>query len=172
MFREAFLLREREAQLAKNTENAQEAYLKMAKIRHNIGCVNFEMGKFPEAKRAYIEAIGQQKAAFGSWSSFMMLTDTTKPGFLTMASTMCNKGKYVLVVLWFDMLVLWVLLYQTKCCGLFLFNSFISFTLFAGYIDLEQENHIEAISVFNESLKVRSDDFLSLLLRFFFLVMT
>jgi len=40
-----------------------------------------------------MEAIDQQKKAFGTWSTpFMIMTDTTKPGFLTMASTMCNKG--------------------------------------------------------------------------------
>lgn len=88
----------------------------MAKIKHNIGCVNFELGNLEEAKASYIEAIDQQRTAFGTWSTpFMIMTDTTKPGFLTMASTMCNKG----------------------------------------YIDLEQENFADAISVFYESLKVR-----------------
>jgi tetratricopeptide (TPR) repeat protein len=94
VFNEAFQLREREAHLARKSENAQEAQLKMAKIRHNIGCVNFELGNLEEAKVAYVEAIYQQKNAFGTWSTpFMIMTDTTKPGFLTMASTMCNKGK-------------------------------------------------------------------------------
>jgi tetratricopeptide (TPR) repeat protein len=94
VFREAFQLRQREAHLARKTEAAQEAQLKMAKIRHNIGCVNFELGKMEEAKEAYVDAIEQQKSAFGTWTTpFMIMTDTTKPGFLTMASTMCNKGK-------------------------------------------------------------------------------
>jgi tetratricopeptide (TPR) repeat protein len=94
VFREAFQLRQREAHLARKTESAQEAQLKMAKIRHNIGCVNFELGKMEEAKEAYVDAIEQQKNAFGTWTTpFMIMTDTTKPGFLTMASTMCNKGK-------------------------------------------------------------------------------
>lgn len=94
VFREAFHLRQREAYLARKTENAQEAELKMAKIRHNIGCVNFELGNLDEAKQSYMEAIDQQKSAFGTWATpFMIMTDTTKPGFLTMASTMCNKGK-------------------------------------------------------------------------------
>lgn len=94
IFKEAFQLREREARVARKSENAQEAQLKMAKIRHNIGCVNFELGNLEEAKVSYVEAIDQQKNAFGTWSTpFMIMTDTTKPGFLTMASTMCNKGE-------------------------------------------------------------------------------
>ena len=66
----------------------------MAKIRHNIGCVNFEIGNLKEAEEAYAKAIQQQKKAFDTWSSpFKIMTDTTRPGYLTMASTMCNKGK-------------------------------------------------------------------------------
>ena len=98
IFKEALQLREREARVARKSESVQEAQLKMAKIRHNIGCVNFELGNLEEAKVSYVEAIDQQKNAFGTWSTpFMIMTDTTKPGFLTMASTMCNKGeKYVM----------------------------------------------------------------------------
>jgi tetratricopeptide (TPR) repeat protein len=98
IFREAFHLRQREAHLARKSEFSQEAQLKMAKIRHNIGCVNYELGKLDDAKDSYIEAIEQQKAAFGTWSTpFMIMTDMTKPGFLTMASTMCNKGEFTRV---------------------------------------------------------------------------
>lgn len=94
VFREAFELRQREADLAQGSNNAQEAQLKMAKIRHNLGCVNYEIGQLEEAKEAYTEAIEQQKTAFGTWTTpFMIMTDTTKPGFLTMASTMCNRGE-------------------------------------------------------------------------------
>jgi tetratricopeptide (TPR) repeat protein len=97
VFREAFQLREREAQLAKKSDSAQEAQLKMAKIKHNIGCVNYELGNLEQAKASYDEAIQQQKSAFGTWTTpFMIMTDTTKPGFLTMASTMCNKGEQTL----------------------------------------------------------------------------
>jgi tetratricopeptide (TPR) repeat protein len=95
VFQEAFRLRQREAHMARKSEYAQEAELKMAKIRHNIGCVNFELGRLDEAKQSYNDAIEQQKSAFGTWSTqYMILTDTTKPGFLTMASTMCNKGEF------------------------------------------------------------------------------
>jgi tetratricopeptide (TPR) repeat protein len=101
VFQEAFQLREREAHVARKSENAQEAQLKMAKIRHNIGCVNFELGNLEDAKVSYVEAIDQQKRAFGTWSTpFMIMTDTTKPGFLTMASTMCNKGEQYDVHRW------------------------------------------------------------------------
>jgi len=115
-FKEALILRKIEAEEAEDSTSEQDARLKMAKIRHNIGCVNFEIGRFDEAKRKYEEAIEDQRAIFGSWTApFMLLTDTSKPGYLTMASTMCNKG----------------------------------------YIDVEQENYVEAISTFTESLKIQ-----------------
>ena len=115
-FEKAFKLRQKEFIKAEKSELAQEAELKMAKIRHNIGCVNFELGKLEEAKEAYNKAIDQQKKAFGTWKTpLMIMTDTTKPGFLTMASTMCNKG----------------------------------------YIELEQGNYKEALTIFQESLKIQ-----------------
>ena len=43
------------------------------------------------------EAIEEQKAIFGTWTAAISLvTDTSKPGYLTMASTMCNKGKQLI----------------------------------------------------------------------------
>lgn len=96
VFEDALKLREKEAKSAKTSEEIKEAKLKMAKIRHNIGCVNFEVGNLDSAEEAYTEAIAEQKSAFGSWSApFMLLTDTTKPGYLTMASTMCNQGSWI-----------------------------------------------------------------------------
>lgn len=93
VFKKALRLREKEVKLARTSDAEQDAKLKIAKIRHNIGCVNFEVGDLDEADENYTEAIAQQKSAFGTWSTpFMIMTDTTKPGFLTMASTMCNKG--------------------------------------------------------------------------------
>jgi tetratricopeptide (TPR) repeat protein len=93
VFKKALRLREKEVKLARTSEATREAKLKVAKIRHNIGCVNFEVGNLDAAEEAFTEAITAQKSAFGTWSTpFMMLTDTTKPGFLTMASTMCNRG--------------------------------------------------------------------------------
>jgi tetratricopeptide (TPR) repeat protein len=93
VFKEALRLREKEVKIARTSERTREAELKIAKIRHNIGCVNFEIGNLDDAEEAFNEAIAAQISAFGSWvAPFMMLTDTTKPGFLTMASTMCNRG--------------------------------------------------------------------------------
>ena len=93
-FEKALQLREKEAKLARTGEATREARLKMAKIKHNIGCVNFEIGHLAEADDAFTDAIEEQKNAFGSWTTpFMIMTATTKPGLLTMASTMCNKGK-------------------------------------------------------------------------------
>lgn len=94
-FEDALDLRMIESVEAENRATAQEAKLKMAKIRHNIGCVNFELDKLDEAKRNYDVAIQEQRGIFGTWTaSIMLLTDTSKPGYLTMASTMCNRGEY------------------------------------------------------------------------------
>ncbi|KAG7354995.1 tetratricopeptide repeat family protein [Nitzschia inconspicua] len=93
VFQQALELRRFEGEEAEDREAEQEAKLKMAKIRHNIGCVNFELGNLDEAKRNYIGAIEEQRAIFGTWKNpFTLMTDTSKPGYLTMASTMCNKG--------------------------------------------------------------------------------
>ena len=94
VFKDGLKLREIEVAVADSREARQEAQLKVAKIRHNIGCVNFEVGDLKEAKQAYTQAIEDQKSVFGrGWTGpFSILTDTSKPGYLTMASTMCNKG--------------------------------------------------------------------------------
>ena len=93
VFKDALKLRLVECSEAENKELRKEAQLKMAKIRHNIGCVNFELGNLDAAKKSYVQAIDEQRAVFGNWASpFSVLTDTSKPGYLTMASTMCNKG--------------------------------------------------------------------------------
>jgi tetratricopeptide (TPR) repeat protein len=99
VFEDALVLRQIEGVEAEDRDTEQDAKLKMAKIRHNIGCVNFELGKLEEAKQNYTDAINEQRAIFGSWTTpFMLLTDTSKPGYLTMASTMCNKGKSFVVL--------------------------------------------------------------------------
>jgi len=147
-FKEALILRKIEAEEAEDSTSEQDARLKMAKIRHNIGCVNFEIGRFDEAKRKYEEAIEDQRAIFGSWTApFMLLTDTSKPGYLTMASTMCNKGKWE----WAK----WNRI--NKKCILYLLKPGCDFLYIPtkGYIDVEQENYVEAISTFTESLKIQ-----------------
>jgi len=94
VFEDALELRQIESDEAEDGASRREAQLKKAKIRHNIGCVNFEVRRYDEARRNYVGAIQEQKAIFGSWSSAFSLAgpDTSKPGHLTMASTMCNKG--------------------------------------------------------------------------------
>lgn len=94
VFEDALELRQIESDEAEDSASRKEAQLKKAKIRHNIGCVNFEVRRYDEARKNYVGAIQEQKAIFGSWSLAFSLSgpDTSKPGHLTMASTMCNKG--------------------------------------------------------------------------------
>lgn len=94
VFEDALELRQIESDEADDGPSRREAQLKKAKIRHNIGCVNFEVRRYEEARKNYVEAIQEQKAIFDSWSSAFSLSepDASKPGHLTMASTMCNKG--------------------------------------------------------------------------------
>lgn len=94
VFEDALELREIECCEAEDGESKREAKLKKAKIHHNIGCVNFEIKNYDEARKKYMQAIKEQKEIFGSmWlSAFRLVSNTSKPGHLTMASTMCNKG--------------------------------------------------------------------------------
>lgn len=94
VFEDALELRDIELSDADDADSKQEAKLKMAKIHHNIGCVNFEIKNFAEARRNYTLAIEEQKKIFApSWTTmFGLIPDTSKPGHLTMASTICNKG--------------------------------------------------------------------------------
>ena len=58
---------------------------------HNLGCVYTELDQFDAAQETYNKALEQQKAAFGEWNGNLHTKgDSTKPGFLTMASTICN----------------------------------------------------------------------------------
>jgi len=92
IFMEALEMRESEADDMVLPEEIKESNLKVAKVLNNVGCVNFENSKFEAAKDAFVEAIKLQKKALGEVSSFSFTNPATKPGFLTMASTMCNKG--------------------------------------------------------------------------------
>lgn len=91
-FMEALEMREAEADDVVLPEEVKETNLKVAKVLNNIGCVNFESKKFEAAKDAFVDAIQLQKKTLGEVSSFSFTNPATKPGFLTMASTMCNKG--------------------------------------------------------------------------------
>mmetsp|Transcript_41220 Transcript_41220/g.46565 ORF Transcript_41220/g.46565 Transcript_41220/m.46565 type:complete len:480 (+) Transcript_41220:314-1753(+) len=94
VFEDALELRQIESDEAECSASRRGAQLKKAKIRHNIGCVNFEVRRYDEARRNYVGAIQEQKAIFETWSSAFSLAgpNTAEPGHLTMASTMCNKG--------------------------------------------------------------------------------
>ena len=94
VFEDALELRELELCEAEDTETRREAKLKKAKILHNIGCVNFEVKNYPAAWRNYNTAIKEQQETFApSWKTgFGLFESTTKPGRLTMASTICNKA--------------------------------------------------------------------------------
>ena len=92
IFMEALEMRETEADDVVLPEEINSCNLKIAKVLNNIGCVNFENGKFDAAKEAFVDAIKFQKKTLGEVSSFSFTNPATKPGFLTMASTMCNKG--------------------------------------------------------------------------------
>lgn len=92
IFQEALEMRRKEAADVIAPHDIRECKLKVAKVMNNIGCVNYEKGNHDEARNSFEEAIKMQKDAFGSWNPFTRATDVTKPGFLTMASTMCNKG--------------------------------------------------------------------------------
>mmetsp|Transcript_11277 Transcript_11277/g.16574 ORF Transcript_11277/g.16574 Transcript_11277/m.16574 type:complete len:477 (-) Transcript_11277:56-1486(-) len=92
VFMEALEMREAEADDIVLPEQIKESSLKIAKVLNNIGCVNFENSKFSSALEAFADAIKMQKKALGDVSPFSFNNPATKPGFLTMASTMCNKG--------------------------------------------------------------------------------
>jgi tetratricopeptide (TPR) repeat protein len=90
---EALELRENEAEDLVFPKEIKDSQLKIAKILNNIGCVHFESGNFELAKEAFTDAIKLQKESLGEFMSSSSLSDpTSRPGFLTMASTMCNKG--------------------------------------------------------------------------------
>jgi len=92
VFMEALDMREAEAEDIVLPEQIKESNLKIAKVLNNIGCVNFENSKFSSALEAFEDAIAMQKKSLGEVSPFSFNNPATKPGFLTMASTMCNKG--------------------------------------------------------------------------------
>jgi len=92
VFERALKLRKEEGDGMAGHDDISESSLKIAKVLNNIGCVNFEGGKFTEAKESFDEAIALQKSVFKSWYTLMCGVDGNSPGILTMASTMCNKA--------------------------------------------------------------------------------
>lgn len=92
VFERALKLRKEEREDMFVQEDVDESNLKIAKVLNNIGCVNFEGGKFDAAKKSFDEAIDLQKSVFKSWYTLVCGVDGNSPGILTMASTMCNKA--------------------------------------------------------------------------------
>jgi hypothetical protein len=82
-------MREEEANANTSSGTKFLAKLSISKILNNIGCVQFESGNTPEAERTFEEALGVQQKIMGK------AKPRTRPGFLAMASTMCNLGKYI-----------------------------------------------------------------------------
>jgi len=92
VFQRALKLRREEAEDMYGDDDLDECNLKIAKVLNNIGCVNFERGEMKPAKEAFDEAIALQTAVFKNFVTLVCGVDSSSPGILTMASTMCNKG--------------------------------------------------------------------------------
>ncbi|CAJ1957845.1 unnamed protein product [Cylindrotheca closterium] len=92
VFLEALEVREEGMTNAKECQERHKAQLYMAKVLHNLGCVYTELDQLDAAQETYNKALEHQKAAFGEWNgnNLNSKSDSTKPGFLTMASTICN----------------------------------------------------------------------------------
>jgi tetratricopeptide (TPR) repeat protein len=93
-FEEALEMREIEAEEMVEPEAINECTLKIAKLLNNIGCVHYEKREFSLAADAFHDAINMQQEVLGTLdsSSWSVKDPSIKPGFLTMASTMCNQG--------------------------------------------------------------------------------
>jgi len=92
VFQRALKLRREEAEDMYGDDDLDECNLKIAKVLNNIGCVNFEKGEMRPARDAFDEAIALQTGVFKNFVTMVCGVDSSSPGILTMASTMCNKG--------------------------------------------------------------------------------
>lgn len=92
VFQRALKLRREEAEDMYGDDDLDECNLKIAKVLNNVGCVNFEKGEMRAAREAFDEAIALQTAVFKNFVTMVCGVDSSSPGILTMASTMCNKG--------------------------------------------------------------------------------
>lgn len=91
VFLEALEVREEGMANAKEGQERHQAQLHLAKVLHNLGCVYAELDQLDAAQETYNKALEHQKAAFGEWDGKLNgKGDSAKPGFLTMASTICN----------------------------------------------------------------------------------
>ena len=92
VFERALKLRRTEHKDMYTQEDLDDSNLKIAKVLNNMGCVNFEQQHLKSAKRDFEDAITLQKNVFRSVFNFSVGYDTSSPGILTMAYTMCNMG--------------------------------------------------------------------------------
>lgn len=92
VFERALQLRRMEREEMYSQEDIDDSNLKIAKVLNNMGCVNFEQDHLGSAMKYFDEATKLQKAVFRSVFNFSCGYDTSSPGILTMASTMCNMG--------------------------------------------------------------------------------
>lgn len=92
VFERALKLRRTEHEDMYAQEDIDDSNLKIAKVLNNMGCVNFEQQHLSAAKKNFEEATSLQKNVFRSVFNFSVGYDTSSPGILTMASTMCNMG--------------------------------------------------------------------------------
>ena len=94
IFLEALAMRKDEAKYLVLPVDIQKSNIKIAKALNNIGCVHYEMGNFDQGILMIEASIRMQQNTVGELSIFNFTDPTKKPGFLTMASTMCNKGEW------------------------------------------------------------------------------
>jgi tetratricopeptide (TPR) repeat protein len=93
VFKEALHMRQSESRDSLYSLDAKENKLKLAKVLNNIGCVNFEQDEMTEALNAFESAVKMQRSALAPESrDFTITVSTSKPSYLTMACTLCNKG--------------------------------------------------------------------------------
>eukprot|EP00527_Entomoneis_sp_CCMP2396_P003941 CAMPEP_0198147648 /NCGR_PEP_ID=MMETSP1443-20131203/36919_1 /TAXON_ID=186043 /ORGANISM="Entomoneis sp., Strain CCMP2396" /LENGTH=450 /DNA_ID=CAMNT_0043812061 /DNA_START=64 /DNA_END=1416 /DNA_ORIENTATION=+ len=92
VFERALKLRKGEHEEMYSPEDIDDSNLKIAKVINNMGCVNFEQNNLRDAKKNFEDATTLQKGVFRSVFNFSIGYDTSSPGILTMASTMCNMG--------------------------------------------------------------------------------
>lgn len=86
IFNEALEMREREELQLSAGADTKKIQLSIAKILNNIGCVYFEYGDIIDAKQTFDEALELQRLILDNADPY------AEPGFLAMASTMCNMG--------------------------------------------------------------------------------
>lgn len=92
VFDRALRLRKAEHEDLIVPDELDENNLKIAKVLNNMGCVNYERQYMEEAHSSFEEAVALQKKVFRNVFNLSIGYDTSSPGILTMASTMCNLG--------------------------------------------------------------------------------